>query len=81
MASPSEEIIDQFAGQAMAAMLSNADMLRALLKSGPKAKTYEEALETIARRAYDIATVMMAERGKRRRTEAEFQFKGREPLI
>jgi len=38
-------------------------------------------LETIARRAYDIATVMMAERGKRRRTEAEFQFKGREPLI
>ena len=75
MATSTEEIIDGFAGQAMLGILTNSDLLKAVMKAGGKARTYDEALGTIAKKAYDLAAAMMLERGERRKLEPEFSFK------
>ena len=81
MGESAQDVVDYFACQAMHAMLSNGQLTEAVTKMGSQAITYDEALKAIAKRAFDIAAAMMAERGRRRRAEAEFTFKGRDGLV
>ena len=74
MALSTQDIMDQFAGQAMHAILSNQELLEVVTKMGTQAITYREAVAAVAERSYAIATAMLLERGRRRRDEAEFKF-------
>ena len=81
METPSQDVIDRFAAHAMQAILSNPEMMQAVTKIGAQAITYDEAIQAVARKSYDVAMVMLAERTKRVRVEPEFTFKGaKKPL-
>jgi len=76
-----EEVLDQFAAQAMQAILANQDALSAVTNMGSQAITYDEAVTAVAKRAYDVATAMMAERAARRRALPEVSFDTKKPLL
>ena len=81
MANPTQDIVDQFAAQAMHAILSNQEILQAVTKMGSQAIMYEEAIRAIARKSYEVAAAMMIERGQRLRAEPEFTFKPKKPSL
>ena len=81
MATSSQEVIDQFATQAMHAILSNQELTQAVTKMGSQAITYDEARRAIAGHAYDLAMAMFAERSKRLRADPEFTFKGEKKTL
>jgi hypothetical protein len=76
-----EDAMDLFAGQAMQAILSNPQLLEAVTKTGSQDLDDEEAMAAISKKAYDLAAVMLVERGARRRAGAEFSLKPPEPIV
>jgi len=81
MANSTQEIVDQFAAQAMNAILSNPDIMQAVTNMGSQAITYEEAIRAVANKSYEIAAAMMVERSRRLRAEPEFTFKPKKPTL
>lgn len=74
----SQDVMDQFAGQAMQAILTNQQLLTAVTGTtlqGADLLERPEVLAAISKRAYDVACAMLTERGQRMRLMAEFTFK------
>ena len=71
-----QELTDHYAGLAMHAILTNQQMVEAVTKMGTQAVDYDEALNAIAGKAFNVAGAMMRERAERRRENAaETAFK------
>jgi hypothetical protein len=69
-----DDVLDQFAGLAMQAILSNPETMAAVTKMGSQAITYEEALRAVAERSYAVAAAMVLERADRRKALPEMTF-------
>lgn len=74
MATVSYDVMDEFAARAMQAILTDLETYSAATQRLPESIAQLEGQEAMAKVCYDIATAMMTERGKRRRSSTDFNF-------
>jgi len=81
MAMQTQEVVDRFATQAMAAILGNNEALKQITGYGPEALMAPEGINAVVTKAYEIAAAMIAERARRLRVEPEFKLRTKEPKL